>query len=712
MKKLYILLIFVCVIFTSTYAYNSLRVLDPGSWMSTSGKIENAKITITPEGLFFKCDLELTITTSQPEYFTEEDLLEIEYFFDLPHKSMIIESFLWVGDSLVRAELRDVWSANAIYESIVSRRRDPSVLYKRGDNSYELRVYPMKRNESRTVIISFLIPAQWNNNQIIACIPVQILNQSPNGPDNFCIIVNSQDATNEPEIIESGYSDFTFGNFNGNTCWFNCEAYVKNTINLSVALNSPIDNGIYLSTYPVNENEGIYELALLPSTLLEGHVSSKVLVVIDYDVERTTFSKNNLIGLVYNAISSCLIPVDSFNLIYSKLNPSVISDDWIPADSISIVNTFKDIDANDMTNYSLLPTTLAAAIKYVDENQGGEILLITSSNEEGSYKTANLLIEDLLAIPDKKPVIHTVNISNFNTIYFYQSGYNYYGDEYFLSVLSRKTGGNYLSIKEQNSKDITSLLNNAFGMLEGTITNADLYSDCENGFCYSKYFLNDIHKGIYINNPVLQIGKYIGDSPFSFTLSGMIDGIPFSEIKTVYGPDISMSEESLATLWAGLKIDNLEDGNHSNDNINEIISESLDNHVLSLYTAFLALEPGMNPDEIEVDPEESEIIDEWDMFFPVKIEEIEENLNLTVNPNPFRDYLEINLNDITNRENIIDMYIVNVMGQTIKVFDLQNNENIIIWNGLNDNDEEVEKGIYFIILRCGKEIYKTKIVKI
>ena len=693
-------------------AYNNLTIVNPQEWWNNGiGKIDKVDLTITSKGLFFRYDLEMTISSLYPENFFDSDQLEIQYYFDLPENATIIESFLWVGDTLVRGKLFDKWTANAIYESIVNRRRDPSVLYKIGTNNYELHVYPMKNNESRTFIISYYLPADLDQQNTVARLSTDMFDVSGTNISNFNITIKNTENIGEPFILKNNSEKYKLSNTGKK--WEKNFSY-KLGDNLSVYINSPLKNGMFLSTYK-DGDDGYYQLGFLPSRFLSGKESAKVLIVVDIDAEKMTFNKSSLCDIIKTAIQNNLCSTDSFNIIFSSLNPHYVCKKWIPADSVSIELAFQSVNTDDIADYSLLPTTLANGIGYINNAKIGEILVITSSNKEGNYKDANLLIDDLLSIIPKPPVIHTVNISNFNTSYYYQGGINYPGDEYFLSVLARRTGGNYFSIRNNNTKDINILLSEALNNLKGVIQNADLYTDCKNGFCYSKYFINDFENNVSLNEPVIQFGRYIGESPFNFIFSGIIDGEPFSSKNEIKSDEIMESNIELVQLLAGLKIKNLESiSDYSNETINEIIYESLSNHVLSSYTAFLALEPGMDPDAIVEEIDDIPIIDEGNVWeFPVvSIDDIDhKDLVLSIYPNPFVDNIVIDLSEFDLSLQNTDLRIVNLMGQTIKIFNLHYFNDVINWNGTTDDGNEIEKGIYFVILRNGINIYKSKIIK-
>jgi serine protease AprX len=77
---------------------------------------------------------------------------------------------------------------------------------------------------------------------------------------------------------------------------------------------------------------------------------------------------------------------------------------------------------------------------------------------------------------------------------------------------------------------------------------------------------------------------------------------------------------------------------------------------------------------------------------------------IKISPNPFSDYVNINL-DYASEKNLI---IYNSLGQKIKTF--KNNKTSFIWYGDSDADHRVSSGVYFIVLRTKNSHFIKKIV--
>jgi hypothetical protein len=118
---------------------------------------------VKPQGIYAEVGLYLHLSARDWGY-GQDDQLEIELDFTLPEDAIVIDSWLWVEGKIIRGELMDKWTAAEIYEDIVDRRRDPSILYKHYDNQYELRIYPLIADSYRKVKITYLVPMQWHAN--------------------------------------------------------------------------------------------------------------------------------------------------------------------------------------------------------------------------------------------------------------------------------------------------------------------------------------------------------------------------------------------------------------------------------------------------------------------------------------------------------------------------------------------------------------------
>jgi len=574
---------------TNVFGYTQLKVGDPrNSWQTYQGTIEEASLTVTPKGLYMEYGLYLTFSSRGTIWTQVKDTLEVTLNFDLPENAMITDSWLWFGKDTIKAVILDRWTASSIYESIVKRRRDPSVLYKQSATQYELRIFPMAGNETRKVKITYLVPVTWNKTDISAGLPLPILTSSQTIPSKFTVYTWENAQWKNPFITSDeslSFKNTTDKNYGECKMVEIPSSQLKN--NLKIAFETPLANGYFFSKYE-SEEGGYYQLALSPSAFLNSGGSKKVAVLVDYDISNSRLKSSEILQILKEEMQNNLAPTDSFNLIYSNLNIKRHSEKWVQATYINIESAFHLLN-DQLSSYSNLGALLANGIKYVTEHKNdGKILLISNSSQYSNHLTANKLIDDLMALMNPKIPIHIADYQTLNYWYYSANNVQYYGNGYFYSNLAKLTGGSYQSLL--NGKTESDIFNQAFKYLQGPVNSFDLHTKLENGFCYSRYNLNKNSNVVYINEMVLQVGKFKGKMPFEIEFSGEYNNEIFSKNITIAGNNSAENDSVLKKIWAGAFIKEMEKNYSTNDIVNEIIQESMKNRILSIYTSFLCLE--------------------------------------------------------------------------------------------------------------------------
>jgi Ca-activated chloride channel family protein len=700
--------LFVFIATDGVLAYTYLNVRNPRSWTSMQGTIEEAVISIKPKGIYMEIGLYLTFSARGWNH-SPNDSLEVEFYFDLPENSIVSDSWLWIDDEIIRGEIMDKWTASQIYENIVRRRRDPSILYKRYGDSYELRIYPMLASESRKVKITYLVPTQWSATNVVAQLPTSLLKASFYELSTLYLLTWLDDKWKNPGILE--FPEIQFMNKSD----VNFGEYVRADIpveavqsSLHFKLDSPLIDGLYLSKYQ-SDMEGVYQMVLLPSRALNISTNSKVAILFDYDSYTSTESTQDILNSVKSELLSTFSKNDSFNLIFSQLNIMRTSDAWIPGDPEAIENIFSGLEDDPISNYSNLPSLLANGIDFIQNNgNNGSIVLISGSDNVGEYEVANQLIEDLLSLMNPKIPIHIADIQNKNFSYHNIGGRAYYGNEYFYTNISRLTSANHYSIFSGYA--LNELISTSLTSLSGFISNFDLYTSLKNGFCFSRYNLNRQENSIYLDRPFVQLGKYQGAFPFTIITSGVYNSTVFSENLVIDEEFINVADSLSVTAWTGNHIKNLESGEQTNSIVSDIIDFSLDNRILSKYTAFLCLEPARGGEVCYDCMDESDLIGSIDVSNTV-----EQDTVFKAYPNPFNNRVKIDVSlplQINPTETQFRIY--NVLGQVVRNFYVENksagNRYQFIWNAKNDTDSEVSTGTYIFVVNTGEAKYSLKLL--
>ena len=696
----------------------NIWINNPQDWRSGQGRIDETSITYKPQGTFMKVDWEITFSAKGLTTFTDKDTLEVVYNFKLPQGAIVTDSWLWFGDSILKAMILDRWSASQVYENIVNRRRDPSILTRYG-NYYELRIYPMAAKESRKVKITFLTPANWTNKNVSSHFLSENLLVSKYPIRNITVQAVLDKGWKNPVIsgvnqipLESSQSEFVPYD-ESNASYLAHLNYGQLGNYQKFEVSSPMNDGFYLSFFE-NKGENFYQLALDPLKGMDIRMPQKLLFLIDYQKENSNLSQHEVLKLLANEIQGLLNVKDSFNILYHDFELKTADENWIAGDSTSIVNAIVNLGENPFVSYSSLATLLASGIEYAQEREGSKIIVLANSDRIDDVDAANNLIEDLLKLMDPVLPVYIGDFQTSNYRYYSIQNYNYRGNEYFYQNLAKLTGGDYINSFEGGS--FTDCVTNIVQLAMSESGLIDIHTTLENGFCYGRYNLS-ANNGNPFSSIFLQVGKYSGDFPFKVEISGLYHNEIFSKTLSIEKENAIPSDSVLGTFWYGKEILQMESLGNSYSFINDIIDKSIDNRILSNYTAFLCLEPGMM-DQLENINENGQITRGWEdgPIIATNTETIaSKETEIDAYPNPFSDRvnIEIQLSENVDCENV-QLEIYDLFGKRIKVFNIEDSngdfEFKISWDATDDSGILVSKGTYLFVCSTSEGRITKKLV--
>ena len=707
MKKILVLLFISLTYVPSLFSYNNLRVVNvrQGSW-GYQGTIEKAVLSIHPKGGYVEQGLYLTFS-DRGYSFLPGDSLEIQFDFELPKNAYVTDLWLWVEDSLMRALIMDRWTATNIYEGIVKRRRDPSLLTINDYGNYlqcNLRIFPLMPGETRKIKMTFLTPAVWTKSSAQCTFPTQLLKSSLYQVTPFYIIFWPESIWHNPNLPYDPNIKFTVDWDESQNAFFWAEIKDVNSLSsLEIKYDNVMKNGIFLNTYSSGEDR-FYQLAISPQQLISLQPKlRKSLFLMDFLPNSAPANINA--SILLNNLKSLLIEeysdLDSFNIIFSKFQNKILSNNWISADDQTISAIFNTLNSTYFSGYSNLPSLFADGISFMQKHQSqGEMVLISNSTNFGSKEQANSLIKDILNAMNPRFPIYVTDLNVNNYPYYWIDDRYYYGNEYFNIIISRFTKGEYFSLKQQS---LYQMLYNVASALGGFFSSFDVYTTMTNGYTYSRFDLFQNLGRTYFNQPIFQLGRFTGQFPFHIQISGEYDGETIFYQRDVSQADVVLADSCIKSIWIGKRIDQLKTQTRINSVISEMIDLSIKNRVLSDYTAFLALEPS---DTVHASK------DLYDESALVSVEEIEQDsiktdLNFNAFPNPFNTTtnLEFNISgDI--KSSAIKLMIYNIVGQMVKTFDIPvipyKRKHSVHWDGLNEQGNQISSGIYIATLKVDK----------
>ncbi|MEL7121312.1 MAG: VIT domain-containing protein [Bacteroidota bacterium] len=695
--------------------YSYINVLDPDNpWWWYQGTIEDATYVVQPKGFYTEVEFYFTVS-ARGAGFSDGTQLEVVMDFGLPEKAIVTDSWLWVEDVIIRAEILDRWTASGIYEDIVGRRQDPSILFKNGDTRYELRIYPLFAGQSRKAKITFLIPSEWNASEVISSLSMDMVKASFNPISQLSFRHWPHNEWKNLRIAEMPELEFTPMKDNQDRDFL--EAVIPgNQIpdQLTTVVDAPFKNGLYVNHYQ-SKKGNYYQMALLPSevfNLPEGN-PQHMMVLMDYNANSGEISQSELLLAVKNQLKSQLRSSDYFNLMLSGLTIDPVHPEWLPASVEVIDSVFNSLGTEPIPNYNSIPSLLGRGIQFInEENEGGQLILMANSDREGDNNIANQLITDLFDLMGEN--IIPISILDYQlgfTNYYWFNNRNYRGNEYFYDNVTRLTGGEYVNIwnNERNIQNATGELFSNLSAFTGTI---DIFTTLSEGFCYNRYNITESGEFTNLNQPILQIGKYEGTFPFEVEVAGVYDETILGQTLSMPAIEIPEADTLLEEIWTGNYLQTLEKDYQNNTIIKEIIEKSIEDRVLSLYTAFLALEPNQGGEPC-VDCQDNSAEP------TTSTEDIAKDSSFVFNayPNPFRERTTINVH--TNRSiewSNVQLSIFNNLGQEIKRFTnptiLGNNEIQLEWDATDENGQAVADGIYFFTLQSKTESRSYRLMKI
>jgi Ca-activated chloride channel family protein len=690
----------------NVFGYYNLTVGDPrNSWWNDQGTIEAAEVHVRPQGIYTDFELFLTFSARNSYFSNPTDTVEVVLMFDLPQEAIVRDSWLWFGEDTLKARLLDKWTATSIYEGVVKRRRDPSILQKLYGTQYELRIFPMAGNETRKVKISFMLPAQWDKEKVSAVLLPEILRTSMNQVGKLTVIAWPDTTWKNPVVQGADGISFaskytaSLGNHVradiGNQYFYNA---------LRIAFDSPMDNGIYLGTCKDGE-DGFYQMALMPSAFLEENAGQNVAVLFDYDASNTTLTKDQVLQQTRDLLMLNLTPRDSFNLFFSNINISRASQNWLPADSLNLSDAFEH-PSNPLSSYSNLASLLSAGIEFIKSHGNkGKLVLISNASQYSEAQIANKLLNDIMDLMDPIFPIFIADYNNSYNEWNYINGRYYYGNEYLFSNLSRFTTGSYVRVLD--GKSFPEVVSGSLQHMGGSVKSFDLYTRLSGGICYGRYNPGSGSDIVYLNSPVMQVGKFKGDFPFEINFSGEYNAQIISEEIILDEADIFPSDSLLESIWSGIYIQHMEKQPQTNDIISEIIHNSLQERVLSPYTAFLCIEEAFLPCE---DCEEND-----NPTFLTDIE-AQQEAQIRAYPNPFSGSITISLNLGENSGvEILQAGIYNLTGSLVFAPDPDDlsgdGETEFQWDGNDKNGNPLPAGIYIFVMKTDEKVYQLRLVR-
>lgn len=711
MKKYILLFLFLLPAFCYSQFFPLMKVYEPDrfSQFIGDGTMKDIEVEVTPLGLTTQYDFTFKMSIYDENKLTSNSQYELVYNFSLPDNSYIKDSWLWVDDTLVIASIKDIWTANSIYEGIVNRRKDPSILQKKDGqkNDYILKVYPYLKNKPRKVKISYCVYNEYKNGLFVSKFPIVNMLNIRYGESfkDYDLKINLNN-----KIEFQSLTHFDLG-----TIYSDSFIQKDNSLNLLTRLNlnnnnsyatltfkPKMENGFF---YNINEHnitkDKYYEFLLDVGSLQTQNINNKYIFIIDFNQDKTNInfkindiSNGSLIEVISSFIRNNLSSNDKFNIINSSTRElTMLSNTWLDYNPDNLNKA--DLWMNTISpryGFNIEKALDSAAQFFINTQSSGVVITYSSSDHLGasSNQSINYLANKL---KESKSTLNCITFANLNFANYNIGGKNYLANEYFFKNLTGFTRGSYLTVGTLNDIAIQSatIINNLLGALkEGELTIASTTA-----LAYQKRDLKNLINGNPSNAIYAEAGRLFGELPIQFNFTGIYgNNIITSKSNNIENFDSIGRFTPVFQLWKANEINRLEAiNNNSKEHIWSIVDNSLESRVLSKYSAFLALEPWMtnyyNPyeDDENVNTSVGEI-------------ELNEAINIEIYPNPVESKslikIKTELEFITNQ---IEVELIDYTGKIIKKIGLQNINVEFSFEPIDDEGNKIASGRYLLVFK-------------
>ncbi len=241
-------------------ADNILTVHDPLAYSAKQAYIDTCIIEIEPHGSYV--EQSIILTYSDHGQYPPDRQLEVVHYFELPQGAVINDLWLWMADTIMRAIVLDTWKAQAIYDSIVSRARDPAFLSKTG-SQFKLQVYPLMGGGYRKIKLNFISPTRWLGNQATAGIPLRMIKADPTETPMTIIFRTKGHSWDESFFIE--LPDIEFKDLRDSLGYHYKQAhipFISELTQLNLAYQQSFVDGYFFQSHPWSADTSFFQLGL------------------------------------------------------------------------------------------------------------------------------------------------------------------------------------------------------------------------------------------------------------------------------------------------------------------------------------------------------------------------------------------------------------------------------------------------------------------
>lgn len=668
--------------------------------------IDEVTLVIKPVGNYVEINLYMTVSYDfQSWFFKNYNELEFNWQFNLPQDAIVHEFWYWQGDSIIKAEVMDKWTAELLFSDVSTPVRNPGLLTQSYPNSdgqvaHQLRLFPIKRNETRKFKIQYLLPGRSTGENMRVWLPMtQLISQKTKSASRLKILYKYGNESYEPKIIGTNILE---SKNNAELSAWEIDIPVEYDQFVEMEMPSPItSNNVFLTTYSQGE-ENFYHLAVYPPESPKIATPRNVLLVIDFNRFNTqNLDGDFLLSYLKESILNAFSESDSINVLAAYDEIILGDNNWVACSKDGIDELFKKVMMRSFPSYNNLLPLITRSVEFVNSQHSlAEVLFITNTNTINlDENNKNLLADEIVQKFKQGTKIHFFDLDNKGYLRW-NNGYYETQMQSFYGRITYPTSGNLFFLRYNTLKEMLySFLYDEISHYE----NIEVQMKFQEGYAHSKHFIA-LHEGYYpMRTPIMQIGKFSGKLPVEITVFGKYRTTNEKYAINITEEQVVKGNDQIATAWYGGHIQSLLKLSYNPITISDIIDLSVKQNILTPYSGFLIYNTDENHGYCSDCNDETEN--------PTSVEFNDEQVDSTINldadvyPNPFNPSTTVNF-QLPVRGHVT-MKIYNVLGETVAelINDVKNaGRHSVTFNGSN-----LSSGVYIltISLEGNKKNYFT-----
>ena len=215
MRKIIFLIIIFCLPYILPAANISIYEAGYSQHRDTNVRVEWVTDVIHRRGVYIEHNIFVTFAYDFNSWFFKNyNELELEWEFTMPEQAIMFDLFYWFNpDSVIQADILDKWTAAQMFNEKTSPYREPALFTRtqpdrNGQVTYNLKLFPIKRDKAQRIMIKYLIPATSTSGKIRTWLPIEQVTTEDGGADSLRVLYYYQDESDLPELI--GKEGYTF----------------------------------------------------------------------------------------------------------------------------------------------------------------------------------------------------------------------------------------------------------------------------------------------------------------------------------------------------------------------------------------------------------------------------------------------------------------------------------------------------------------------